>query len=283
MSRPPHPPSFTGERNDPRGNLQKNFTEQMERNMNLMGLYAESGWYYDVLPTGSQHFDWHAFPVNIKSEQSQWRVSLDDVVLLKRTPDFVRAHLYTMVYWLSACGFDAINCRFFAKDRLRGRNLEGIARVAKFIHSLNLFADTFDLERKVVPKVTEAYIQLARSVSYFLAELGYYGSYGRQDKAIRYITPGEFIANAQLGKGADIHETNARKGLDTPIVVNNKGAIRDALLVFIEPRDIKLYEGPSFEPIGSTEESMWGIVGATLVVTIGALLLMWRVMRRRRY
>lgn len=297
MSRPPHPPNFTGEDEDPRAELHtdpKSFRTKMiarmTQNKERMRLYATSGWYYDVLPDGSQHFDWHAFPINIPSTQSQWMVSEKDVRMLRGNGTFCQDHLSTMVYWLSACGYDAVNCVFFDRSRIVGGDLRYNPRVAKFIHSLHLFAYTPESDYHV-QEIIDVYQQLAKSVAYFLAELKFYGQYVpnkpkpddlKYVKSPDYITPGEFITDAKLGKGADIHEENARLGLNTSIEVPKKKAIKDALEKFITP--IPPYTGHSYKPTRAESTEGWSVwmIGAIGVGVLGALLLMWKLTRRRR-
>lgn len=251
------PWQFEGQSDIPKGKLEDYYTTRMEINADLMGKFAESKWYFDVLPGGSQHFDWHAFPVNIPSGNSQWMVDAWDIITLKKTPRFVDAHISTIVYWLNACGFSVIECRFVAPGRLGDRrDLAGIPRVAKFIHSLNLFAQISNLEFGISTAANDAYRALEQVVAVFISELGYYGEYMPHPPKLsdkiriigRYILPGKFIRDAGFEVGVGDYERSAKDGRQIPVKVENPVENARAIIPFLKGGE-KIYQPDSQESL----------------------------------
>lgn len=231
------PPDFDRFKDKDRSIDVPDFVVRMKENARLMQLYAGTKWYNEVLPDGRQHFDWHAFPVNIISNRRWWMVNDDLIVRLKQNRVFVENHVQTMVNWLNACGFSVLECKFVRPGRALGPknlsdrgNLHGNPRVAKFIHSLYLFSHVGKPASFGVPQeFNEAYRAIEMATCVFLGESGFYGSYGRQDGGakVKYIKPGRFMVEAGLvGSDIDSYEKNASEGKTLHVPLPDLAAIK---------------------------------------------------------
>lgn len=270
-------PFFRVTSNNPKGgDGNRRYIEQMEENRDTMRKFASGKWYRDVIEGPTLTFDAYTFLSNhLIQKDPHWRITWNDVVRLRRDEAFVKPHIQTMVYWLNACGFSAHRCAFFDKTRINrtSLHLKDHPRIARFIHSVNLFAS---IGEQPAPAIMNAYLALERATAAFIMDLKLFGSYKDDINGLNYKTPEGFLSQA----GISSTEEELAAGWTPENLVKHASDLR-----VYAPEEI-LDGGPSSPSgsSGSTEGDWFSVwtIGAIGVAVIGVLLLI-RLARRRNF
>lgn len=257
----------------------KVYRNQMLNSEAAMFEFAESRWYKEVLPGGSEQFEAFTFFNDISDDGDKWRVSTQTITALLNDEYFVGCHIRALVYWMNACGFSVMQCKFIKQRNLGERNLAFNPRVAKFVYSVYLFSKA---PQEAPTEVIVAYRALRSVVCVFLSAYGFYGTYEGKIYPRKYVSPQLLMLSAGIG-GANLYESLASIGQAPPITIEDTRGISVDLARYVAS-DARIYSGPDVPDVpdnpnepeahgGKTEGTPWWIfVGGLLVVlTLGFL------------